>query len=133
MARILIIDDETDLRTTLRDILEAQGYEVIEASDGRQGLRHYLLAPMDLVITDLLMPEHEGMETIQAMRRVNPQVKIIAISGGGQTGRLDFLKAAAVLGAQRTLRKPFRQGELLAAVRELMQGESAGDGTPPVP
>jgi len=133
MARILIIDDEADLRATLRDILEAQGYEVIEASDGREGLRHYLLAPMDLVITDLLMPEQEGMETIQAMRRVNPQVKIIAISGGGQTGRLDFLEAAAVLGAQRTLRKPFRPRELLTAVRELMQGEREGHSTPRMP
>jgi DNA-binding response OmpR family regulator len=133
MARILIIDDEADLRTILRDILEVQGYEVIEASNGREGLQRYLLAPMDLVITDLLMPEHEGMETIQAMRRVNPQIKIIAITGGGQTGTMDFLHVAAVLGAQRTLRKPFRQGELLAAVRELMQGERAGDGTPPMP
>jgi DNA-binding response OmpR family regulator len=106
---------------------------VIEASDGRAGLRHYLLAPMDLVITDLLMPEQEGMETIQAMRRVHPQVKIIAISGGGQTGRLDFLEAAAVLGAQRTLRKPFRPRELLTAVRELMQAESESHSTPPMP
>jgi CheY-like chemotaxis protein len=65
MARILIIDDEADLRTTLRDILEAQGYEVIEANDGREGLQRSLLAPIDLVITDLLMPEQEGMETIQ--------------------------------------------------------------------
>jgi len=133
MARLLIIDDAADLRTTLRDILEAQGYEVIEASNGREGLQRYLLAPLDLVITDLLMPEQEGMETIQAMRRVHRQVKIIAITGGGHTGRMDFLEAAAVLGAQRTLRKPFRQGELLTAVRELMQGEGEGGGTPLVP
>ncbi len=123
MARILIIDDDAKLRITLRELLEEQGYEVIEASDGREGLHHYLAAPVDLVITDLLMPEHEGVETISALQRVNPQVKIIAITGGGQTGRMDFLAVAVALGAQRTFRKPFRQQALLEAVHDLTRGE----------
>ncbi len=75
------------------------------------------------------MPEQEGLETITALRRINPQVKIIAITGGGQTGQLDFLRAAAVLGAQRTLHKPFTRQTLLAAVRDLTRGED--EPTPP--
>ena len=123
MARILIIDDDADLRTTLRDLLEQAGYAVVEAHDGHAGLTSYEAAPTDLIITDLLMPEREGLETITALRRINPQVKIIAITGGGQTGQLDFLRAAAVLGAQRTLHKPFNRQTLLAAVRDLTRGE----------
>jgi CheY-like chemotaxis protein len=129
MTRILIIDDDADLRTTLRDLLEHAGYEVVEVSNGREGLQRYLGASMDLVITDLLMPEQEGVETIRALRQINPQVKIIAMSGGGQTGRMDFLHVAEVLGAQRTLHKPFNRQTLLEAVRDLTQSEDAR--TPP--
>jgi CheY-like chemotaxis protein len=125
MARILIIDDEADLRTTLQDLLEHAGYEVVEVSDGRKGLQHYLGVSMDLMITDLLMPEQEGVETIRALRQINPQVKMIAMSGGGQTGRMDFLHVAAVLGAQRTLHKPFNRQTLLEVVRDLTQSEAA--------
>jgi CheY-like chemotaxis protein len=121
MARILIIDDDADLRTTLQEILEQAGYEVVEVSDGREGLQRYLGASVDLVITDLLMPEREGVETISALRQLNPQVRIIAMSGGGQTGRMNFLQVAAVLGAQRTLHKPFNRHTLLEAVRDLTQ------------
>jgi DNA-binding response OmpR family regulator len=131
MARILIIDDEAELRTTLRALLEAQGYEVIEASDGREGLRHHVVAPADLVLTDLMMPGQEGVETISALRQIHPQVKIIAMSGGGQTGRMDFLQVAAVLGAARTLQKPFRMQALLEAVQDLMHREDEGIYTAP--
>ncbi len=82
--------------------------------------------PRDLIITDLLMPERERLETITVLRRINPQVKIIAIIGGGQTGRMDFLYVAAALGAQRTLHKPFTRQELLAAVHALTQGTDGG-------
>jgi DNA-binding response OmpR family regulator len=131
MARILIIDDDADLRTTLREILEQEGYEVVEAADGREGLRHYLTAPADVVLTDLLMPGQEGVETIGALRRINPQVKIIAMSGGGQTGGMDFLQVASVLGAERTLQKPFRMQALLAAVQDLTRGKN--ESTHPTP
>jgi len=120
MARILIIDDDAQLRATLREVLEREGYEVVEAPNGREGLERYQEAPTEVMITDILMPEQEGLETIMILRRVDPQAKIIAISGGGQTGRMDFLHLAAMLGAQRTLRKPFRPQELLEAVRDLM-------------
>jgi len=119
MARILIIDDDTPLRTTLREYLEAQGYEVIEARDGREGLQRYGAARPDVILLDVFMPEQEGLETIRALRRAAPDVKIIAISGGGRTGPMDILHVAALLGAQRTLQKPFPQHALLKAVHEL--------------
>lgn len=120
MARILIIDDDVEIRMLLREMLEREGHEVVEASDGLEGLRRFQAAPIDVILLDMLMPEPDGLETILALRRVDPAVKIIAISGGGQTGTRDFLYVAAALGAQRTLRKPFHRQELLEAVRDLL-------------
>lgn len=133
MARILIIDDDADFCILFQEIFEHAGYEVVVAHNGHEGVACYQKVSIDLVITDILMPEQEGLETITALQRINPQVKIIAISGGGQTGTRDFLYVAAALGAQRTLRKPISRQELLEAVRELMQDESEGDSTPSVP
>ena len=94
MADILVIDDDDDLRDTLRAILERAGYTVHEARNGREGCAYCQAQPVALVITDLLMPEQEGMETIQQLRAMDPPPKIIAISGGGQTLRMDFLQLA---------------------------------------
>lgn len=123
MSRILIIDDDSQMRTVLRQMIELAGYEVVEACDGREGLRCYHATPVDLIITDILMPEQEGLETIQALRRISPEVKIIAISGGGRMGQLDVLPIAAAFGAQCTLRKPLRRQILLDAVCQLLQGQ----------
>ncbi len=120
MACILVIDDDEALRGTLREILEEGGYEVREASNGREGIACCQTHTIALVITDLLMPEQEGIETIQQLRTMTPPPKIIAISGGGYTGRLDFLGAAAVLGADRTLQKPIRARDLLTTVQDLL-------------
>jgi len=120
MARILIIEDEIQLGGALRHMLERAGYEVVEARNGREGVHHFRAMPPDLVITDILMPEQEGLETIRALRQTCPAIKIIAISGGGQKRTLNFLFVAEKLGAQRTLWKPFRRQELLEAVRELL-------------
>lgn len=120
MARILIIDDEAPVRNMLRQMLEKEGYEVAEAEDGKVGMRRYAEHPPDLVITDILMPEKEGIETILALRKADPGVKIIAISGGGRTGRLDVLPVAKAFGALRTLAKPFTRDELLGAVRSVL-------------
>lgn len=120
MARILIIDDDAQTRIVLQEMLVREGYEVVEASDGHEGLHCYQAAPSDVIILDILMPEQEGLETIRALRRLDPAVKIIAMSGGGQIGSMDFLRVAAALGAQRTLRKPFPQQEMLDAVRALI-------------
>jgi DNA-binding response OmpR family regulator len=121
VARILIIDDEDQPRRMLQQVLIRAGYEVVEARDGNQGLQLFRVSQTDLIITDILMPEKEGLETIIDLRREFPAVKIIAISGGGRTGNLNFLEVAKRLGAQRTLQKPFELQEMLIAVRELLQ------------
>jgi CheY-like chemotaxis protein len=121
VARILIIDDEDQPRRMLQQVLIRVGYDVVEARDGNEGLQLFRTSPTDLIITDILMPEKEGLETIIDLRREFPAVKIIAISGGGRTGNLNFLEVAKRLGAQRTLQKPFELQEMIAAVRELLQ------------
>ena len=120
MAKILIIDDEEQVRLYLRSILEPEGHEVVEAPDGKVGLQLYREEPVDLIITDVFMPEKEGLETIRELRSEYPEVKIIAISGGGRTGNLDFLPLAKTFGALRTLAKPFDRQEMLDAVQEVL-------------
>lgn len=120
MARILVIDDETLVRDTIRQILERASYEVAEAADGKEGLVRFREQPADLVITDILMPEQEGIETIRILHKEFPQTKILAISGGGRGGKLDVLPSAEAFGAHYTLAKPFEREALLAAVRTLL-------------
>lgn len=120
MARILIIEDDAQLRRLLRQILENAGYDVVEASSGSAGLREAQVVSLNLLITDILMLDGEGLETIQEFRQRYPDVLIIAISGGGILGDLDFLDVAERLGAHRTLRKPFGMQELLDCVHELL-------------
>ena len=124
MPRILIIDDDDQLRHMLCQALEQAGYETVEARDGEEGLARYRAAPTDLIITDILMPGKEGLETIMELRREVPGVKIIAISGGGQTGNMTFLEVARYLGAQRALQKPFELRELLDAIREVLESQA---------
>jgi DNA-binding response OmpR family regulator len=123
VARILIIDDDDQIRRMLCQALEQAGYEAVEARDGQEGLEHFRATPIDLIITDILMPGKEGLETIMELRRAVPGIKIIAISGGGQTGNMTFLEVARYLGAQRALQKPFELRELLNAVREVLESQ----------
>ncbi len=125
MARILIIDDEDELRSTLRQMLEHAGHEVTEAANGAEGIRLYEQDTHDLIITDIIMPEKEGVETIIALRRADPDLPIIAISGGGRLEATDFLTMAKKLGARHTLSKPFRRDQLLEAVGECLAGDEA--------
>ncbi len=125
MARILIIDDEDELRSMLRQMLEQAGHEVTEAVNGAEGIQLYEQDTHDLIITDIIMPEKEGVETIIALRRADPDLPIIAISGGGRLEATDFLTMTKKLGARRTLSKPFRRDQLLEAVGEcLAEGET---------
>src|SRR5262245_1629923 len=117
---ILVIDDEEPVRAVLRQMLEKEGYKVEEAPDGAVGMSLLQDHPIDLVITDLFMPEKEGIETMREVRKSFPQVKIIAMSGGGRMAKLDFLPMAESFGAQRTLAKPFERKELLEAVRAVL-------------
>jgi CheY-like chemotaxis protein len=116
-ARILVVDDEDEVRLSLRRMLESAGYEVLEASDGQEAMKVCRSRPLDLVITDIFMPGQEGMETIQALRREFPSVKIIAITGKASEV---YLKTARLLGAQATLQKPLRLDPLLEAVRAVL-------------
>jgi CheY-like chemotaxis protein len=120
MPTIMLVDDDDEFRTILGESLRRAGYEVREASDGRQGLKLYREQAADLIITDLIMPEKEGLEMIQEVLRLRPDVKIIAISGGSRDGSSDYLKIAKVFGARRVLAKPFAREEMLNAIKELL-------------
>ncbi len=120
MARILIIEDDESVAAMLRTVLERNGYEVTTAANGREGVRLYSDQQVDLVISDILMPEMDGLETFKELRRMSPDVKIIAISGGGERLNMDVLRVAELLGAAATFNKPYRIEALLAAVRQLL-------------
>ena len=126
MTRVLLIEDNDDVRTMLCLALEQAGCEVREASDGEVGLRLYRESPADVVVTDIIMPNREGLETILAIRAIRPDAAIIAISGGGHTSMEDCLWFANHFGAARVLAKPFDPSELIAAVNELSRGATIG-------
>lgn len=123
---ILVIDDEQLIRLQIRSALELEGFTVQEAANGIEGLARIAEATPDVVITDILMPDKEGIETILELRRTYPKIRIIAISGGGRTGNKDFLRTAKHLGADRTLAKPFGLAELLRLVREVLAEANGG-------
>jgi DNA-binding NtrC family response regulator len=120
MSHILVIEDDAQIRGLLRHILERAGYEVSDAPDGAVGIAIHRNKPADLVITDILMPQKEGLETIMEMRRDSPAIKIIAITGGGRVGTDLYLNLAKNLGAIRTVRKPFENQQILEMVKELL-------------
>jgi DNA-binding NtrC family response regulator len=115
MATILIIDDEEVVRILLRSALEAAGYEVTEAANGREGLELYRQRPANLVITDILMPEMSGLDMLLELTREFLDAKVIAISGAG--AEKNVLDVAKLLGARQTFQKPFSMAHLLGAVR----------------
>jgi two-component system response regulator (stage 0 sporulation protein F) len=115
VAVILVIDDEAIIRVLLRSALEASGHEVTEATNGREGLDLYRKKPVDLVITDILMPELNGLDMLMELTREFLDAKVIAISGAG--GERNVLDVAKLLGARRTFPKPFSIPDLLSAVR----------------
>jgi CheY-like chemotaxis protein len=119
MSRILLIDDEQEIREVLRTVLERVGHEVSEAENGEQGIQLYREEDFDLVVTDIIMPEKGGIDTIMDLRRDYPDVKIIAVSGGGMCGDVSYLDMAIGVGADRAIGKPFVLDEFLAAVNEL--------------
>ncbi len=122
-ARILLVEDDEQMRRTLRRILEDANHEVVEASDGRVAARLYREDPTDLIVTDLIMPHKEGLELITELRRDFAGVKIIAISGGGRLGPDEYLPIARKLGALSTLAKPFDREEILKAVEDVLKGD----------
>ena len=117
--KILLLDDEPKLRSVLRDRLMIEGYDVRTAPDGRLGLKLFHESPVDLVITDVLMPEMDGLELIRVLCRTPSRPLIIAMSGGGRRD-LEFLVEAAEFGATRTLVKPFLLDELVSLVKDML-------------
>ncbi|MGC4074724.1 MAG: response regulator [Nibricoccus sp.] len=118
--RILLADDDEVLRVVQSDFLRRFGYEVLASEDGRAAMKSLAEQPVDLVITDMVMPGSDGVEVIRHIRKQYPQLKIIAISGGGATKRELLLDIARVLGVRRTLEKPFTMTALLKTVREVI-------------
>lgn len=119
--RILLADDDEVLRVVQSDFLRRFGYDVRAAEDGRAAMQSLAEQPVDLVITDMVMPGSDGVEVIRHIRKQYPQMKIIAISGGGATKRELLLDIARALGVRRTLEKPFTMTALLKAVREVIE------------
>ncbi|MBU8871023.1 MAG: response regulator [Gemmatimonadales bacterium] len=124
MAKILIVDDDEQVRGMIKLILERDGYEVEEAGDGNEAIEVYCREEFDLVVTDIVMPGKEGIETIMELRGINPKAKIIAISGGGRINPEDYLKWARRFGVTHTFTKPVDRTSLLEAVGELLTEES---------
>ena len=120
MANVLVIEDEEQVRDMIRQTLERAGHQVFGAGDGEEGLAIFRQSKIDLVVTDILMPKKGGLVTILELRQDNPDLKIIAMSGGGRSGKLNFLSTAKTFPGVRTFRKPFRKTEFLAAVDELL-------------
>lgn len=133
MPSILLIDNDQAVREALGARLTAAGYSVRGASNGRLGVNAFRKAPTDLVITDLYMPDRDGLEVIEALRRTHPLVKIIAMSGA--SGSMGYLQLAQSLGAMATLRKPFTTAALLAIAAELLNQDGPGSevAAPEVP
>lgn len=117
MKKILIIDDNPIVLQALAQVLEAEGFQIVTAPDGQRGISLYEAEKPDLVITDIIMPEKEGIETIRTLLSHNPNAKVIAISGGGRLRNTDFLQMARRLGACETLAKPFDPDELVETAK----------------
>ena len=120
MPRILVIDDEQLLRSTVVMILTRAGFTVEEASDGQAGIAMFHKNPPDIVLTDIFMPNRDGIEIIKELKHSSPQTKIIARTGGGHLRMMEIASAAQVLGADHVLNKPFDSESLLAAINVVL-------------
>lgn len=120
MPRVLVIDDNDAFRSTICLWLRHHGYEVSEACNGKEGVRVLETSPADVMLTDILMPEQDGLETIHFVRKRMPHLRIVAMSGGMLDGRVDFLPVAAKFGADQVMHKPFSGSELLLVLEKLL-------------
>ena len=127
MARILVIDDQEPIRRVVRRALEQDGHEVFDASDGEIGMEILESQSFDIVITDIFMPGQDGIVTLRQIRKRFPTVKVIVISGGDSSGMLDLRQDAELLGAIKSLQKPFNAGEIIDVVRDVLKRKESGD------
>ncbi|NQV36322.1 MAG: response regulator [Phycisphaeraceae bacterium] len=123
-ATILVVDDEAEIRRMLHKMLKRSGYVILGACNGAEALEMVRQRPVDLVITDILMPVKEGIETIVELRENHPDVKIIAISGGGPEKAAHYMDMAKIYGAHRVFNKPFKYLAMLTAVEQLLESDS---------
>jgi len=127
MARVIVIDDQEPIRRVVRRALEKEGHEVLEASDGEIGEQLLERSPADVVITDIFMPGQDGIVTLRQIRKRFPAVKVIVISGGDSSGMLDLRQDAELLGAVKSLQKPFSAREIMDVVRDVLKQKESGD------
>ena len=120
MARILVIDDQDSIRRVVRRALEQDGHEVFDASDGEVGMEILESQSFDVVITDIFMPGQDGIVTLRQVRKRFPKVKVIVISGGDSTGMMDLREDAELLGAVKSLQKPFNAREIMDVVKSVL-------------
>ena len=122
MPRILVIDDNDEFKKMTCEILKSEGYEVLSASSGKDGVKLCRGQPVDLIVTDLLMPDMDGIETIRELRSTSPDSKVIVVSGGGTAGSGDeYLESVQVMfDIKHTFSKPFDMDQFLQAVKELV-------------
>jgi DNA-binding NtrC family response regulator len=125
VTKILIIDDDSAVRDTILAILESKGYSAVAAADGEHGLDLFRSERPDLVISDIIMPNKDGIETILAMHRERAETKIIAISGGGRLGNVDYLEIVKNFGACEVIAKPFDPDELIGCIGRCLEGAKA--------
>jgi len=123
MPGILIVEDEKELREMLRVSLLRRNFSVMEAENGKDAILHFKPSITDLVVTDLIMPDEDGLKVIMKLREIKPLIKIIAISGGGKAGPGNYLNLAKALGANAIFSKPFSLNDLMAKIEELLEIE----------
>ena len=126
MPGILLVEDEKELREMLKILLVRNKYTVLEAVDGKDAIVHFKPSMTDLVITDLIMPDEDGLKVIMKLRELKQSIKIIAISGGGKAGPGSYLKLAEALGANAVFSKPFSINDLIAKIKFLLNDEQNG-------
>lgn len=121
MAKILLLEDEAPLRSLIAELLEEEGHSVNQCEDGTISLNKEALSASALMITDIVMPKVDGLEAIRRAREANPEIKIVAMSGGGRVVARDYLRDAAIFGASVTLEKPFSPDVIVDTVRNLLR------------
>jgi CheY-like chemotaxis protein len=123
MPGILIVEDDKSIREMLKLSLLRNNYTVLEAENGKDAIVHFKPLLTDLVVTDLIMPEEDGLKVIIKLKEIKPSIKIIAISGGGKAGPASYLNLAKALGADAIYTKPFSINNLIVKIEELLDNE----------
>ena len=123
MPGVLIVEDDNELREMLKISLNRRRITVLEATNGKEAIAHFKPSVTDLIVTDLIMPEEDGLKVIMTLRAMKPSLKVIAISGGGKAGPGSYLNMAKVLGADAVYSKPFSINDLISKIEELLKSE----------